>query len=92
LQGHHRFIGIAVGWRQGGAARRVSVSPWDLRADSLLRDSKRSLALSAQNTLPLLAMTTDTRTLVETHWRTANARDWAQFRPLLHPELRYEVP
>jgi hypothetical protein len=50
------------------------------------------LALSAPNTLPLHAMTTDTRTLVETHWRTANARDWAQFRPLLHPELRYEVP
>jgi hypothetical protein len=38
-------------------------------------------------------MSTDhTRHLIERHWATANARDWAAFARLLHPALRYEVP
>jgi hypothetical protein len=37
-------------------------------------------------------MTADSRTLIETHWNLANARDWQRFAQLLHPQLRYEVP
>ena len=35
---------------------------------------------------------TSTRDIIESHWKTANARDWPTFGALLHPELRYEVP
>lgn len=34
----------------------------------------------------------DSRTLVEAHWRTANARDWPAFAALLAPALQYDVP
>lgn len=34
----------------------------------------------------------DTRSIIEAHWASANARQWAAFGELLHPDLRYEVP
>lgn len=38
-------------------------------------------------------MSADTRHLIETHWRSANARDWATFEPLLDAqEFHYDVP
>jgi SnoaL-like domain len=30
--------------------------------------------------------------LIETHWRLANARRWPEFARLLAPDMRYEVP
>lgn len=33
-----------------------------------------------------------TQSLIQAHWISANARDWAAFAELLHPSLRYEVP
>ena len=37
-------------------------------------------------------MHTNTKTIVEAHWNTANARDWATFGRFLDPALQYEVP
>ena len=37
-------------------------------------------------------MPEDTRTIIEAHWKSANARDWPRFATLLDPKLRYEVP
>ena len=37
-------------------------------------------------------MTQATQSLIQAHWTSANARDWAAFAQLLHPHLRYEVP
>lgn len=38
-------------------------------------------------------MSAETRRLIETHWRSANARDWAAFEPLLDAQdFHYDVP
>ena len=37
-------------------------------------------------------MHTNTKAIVEAHWNSANARDWATFGRLLDPALQYEVP
>lgn len=37
-------------------------------------------------------MSSPTRELVLLHWQLANARDWAAFGRLLHPDLLYEAP
>lgn len=37
-------------------------------------------------------MPENTKAIIESHWSTANSRDWDAFAALLHPELRYEVP
>lgn len=37
-------------------------------------------------------MNTDSRSVVQDHWRLANNRDWAGFAALLHPALHYDVP
>lgn len=34
----------------------------------------------------------DTRAAVQAHWQSANARDWAAFAALIHPELFYDCP
>jgi hypothetical protein len=37
-------------------------------------------------------MSDATRSLIQKHWDTANVRQWSEFKALLHPHLRYEVP
>ncbi len=32
------------------------------------------------------------RAVADAFWRTANARDWAAFQALLHPDMVYDVP
>ena len=37
-------------------------------------------------------MSESTSAIIQSHWSTANARDWKAFAALLDPELRYDVP
>lgn len=37
-------------------------------------------------------MSEATKTLIQSHWSSANARNWEAFAALLAPQLRYDVP